>query len=50
MLDPSLPLTQEEQEEWGNPLNDQGFFKYIQAYCPYQNIKPQVSSDEASLT
>lgn len=41
MLDPSLPLTQEEQEEWGNPLNDQGCFKYIQAYCPYQNIKPQ---------
>ncbi|XP_078261963.1 prolyl endopeptidase-like isoform X3 [Rhinoraja longicauda] len=41
MLDPSLPLTKEEQEEWGNPLNDQRLFKYIQAYCPYQNIKPQ---------
>uniref|UniRef100_UPI00398F48BA prolyl endopeptidase-like isoform X1 n=1 Tax=Pristiophorus japonicus TaxID=55135 RepID=UPI00398F48BA len=41
MLDPSLPLTIEEQEEWGDPLSDQNLFKYIQAYCPYQNIKPQ---------
>ncbi|XP_072906772.1 prolyl endopeptidase-like isoform X2 [Hemitrygon akajei] len=41
MLDSSLPLTSEDQEEWGNPLSDQRLFKYIQAYCPYQNIKPQ---------
>ncbi|XP_051869176.1 prolyl endopeptidase-like isoform X2 [Pristis pectinata] len=41
MLDPSLPLTKEDQEEWGNPLSDQRLFKYIQAYCPYQNIKQQ---------
>ncbi|XP_062911734.1 prolyl endopeptidase-like isoform X4 [Mobula hypostoma] len=41
MLDSSLPLTNEDQEEWGNPLSDQRLFKYIQAYCPYQNIKPQ---------
>ncbi|XP_069787186.1 prolyl endopeptidase-like [Narcine bancroftii] len=41
MLDPSLPLTKEDQEEWGNPLSDQRLFKYIKAYCPYQNIKPQ---------
>ncbi|XP_078085799.1 prolyl endopeptidase-like [Mustelus asterias] len=41
MLDPSLPLTIEEQEEWGDPLSDQNLFKCIQAYCPYQNIKPQ---------
>ncbi|XP_072436727.1 prolyl endopeptidase-like isoform X1 [Chiloscyllium punctatum] len=41
MLDPTLPLTIEEQEEWGDPLSDQNIFKCIQAYCPYQNIKPQ---------
>ncbi|XP_041063155.1 prolyl endopeptidase-like [Carcharodon carcharias] len=41
MLNPSLPLTIEEQEEWGDPLSDQNLFKCIQAYCPYQNIKPQ---------
>ncbi|XP_048392194.1 prolyl endopeptidase-like isoform X1 [Stegostoma tigrinum] len=41
MLDPSLPLTIEEQEEWGDPLSDQNLFKCIQAYCPYHNIKPQ---------
>ncbi|NWY26790.1 PPCEL protein, partial [Pheucticus melanocephalus] len=36
-----LPLTIEEQEEWGNPLEDEKCMKYIKSYCPYQNIKPQ---------
>uniref|UniRef100_V9KDK7 Prolyl endopeptidase n=1 Tax=Callorhinchus milii TaxID=7868 RepID=V9KDK7_CALMI len=41
MLDPSLPLTIEEQEEWGDPLTDRNLLEYIKSYCPYQNIKPQ---------
>ncbi|XP_048338875.1 prolyl endopeptidase-like isoform X2 [Sphaerodactylus townsendi] len=41
MLDPHLPLTIEEQEEWGNPLVDEICKEYIKSYCPYQNIKPQ---------
>nr|XP_033792700.1 prolyl endopeptidase-like [Geotrypetes seraphini] len=41
MLDPLLPLTVEEQEEWGNPLSDENYLDYIKSYCPYQNIKPQ---------
>ncbi|XP_030051664.1 prolyl endopeptidase-like [Microcaecilia unicolor] len=41
MLDPLLPLTVEEQEEWGNPLTDEKYLDYIESYCPYQNIKPQ---------
>ncbi|XP_044284990.1 prolyl endopeptidase-like isoform X1 [Varanus komodoensis] len=41
MLDPDLPLTIEEQEEWGNPLVDENCKKYIKSYCPYQNIRPQ---------
>ncbi|XP_034967078.1 prolyl endopeptidase-like isoform X3 [Zootoca vivipara] len=41
MLDPHLPLTIEEQEEWGNPLVDETCKEYIQSYCPYQNIRPQ---------
>ncbi|XP_033000783.1 prolyl endopeptidase-like isoform X1 [Lacerta agilis] len=41
MLDPHLPLTIEEQEEWGNPLVDETCKEYIQSYCPYQNIRPE---------
>ncbi|XP_062980049.1 prolyl endopeptidase-like isoform X2 [Elgaria multicarinata webbii] len=41
MLDLHLPLTIEEQEEWGNPLVDETCKEYIKSYCPYQNIKPQ---------
>ncbi|KAM3855537.1 prolyl endopeptidase-like isoform 2-T2 [Vipera latastei] len=42
MLDPYLPLTIEEQEEWGDPVGDEACKEYIKSYCPYQNIKPQV--------
>lgn len=42
MLDPYLPLTIEEQEEWGDPVGDKACKEYIKSYCPYQNIKPQV--------
>ncbi|NWU42900.1 PPCEL protein, partial [Hylia prasina] len=41
MMKTQLPLTIEEQEEWGNPLEDEKCMKYIKSYCPYQNIKPQ---------
>ncbi|XP_029449200.1 prolyl endopeptidase-like isoform X2 [Rhinatrema bivittatum] len=41
MLDTLLPLTIEEQEEWGNPLSDEKYAEYIKRYCPYQNIKSQ---------
>ncbi|XP_040410137.1 prolyl endopeptidase-like isoform X13 [Cygnus olor] len=41
MMKTHLPLTIEEQEEWGNPLLDEKCMKYIKSYCPYHNIKPQ---------
>ncbi|XP_053167944.1 prolyl endopeptidase-like isoform X2 [Hemicordylus capensis] len=41
MLDPYLPLTIEEREEWGNPLADETCKEYIKSYCPYQNIRTQ---------
>ncbi|XP_006014802.2 prolyl endopeptidase-like isoform X1 [Alligator sinensis] len=41
MLDIHLPLTIEEQEEWGDPLTDDKCMEYIKSYCPYHNIKPQ---------
>ncbi|KAM9316832.1 prolyl endopeptidase-like [Gastrophryne carolinensis] len=41
MMDTSLPLTVEEQEEWGNPSCDIEHYRSIESYCPYQNIRPQ---------
>ena len=40
MLDPSIPLTVIEYEEWGNP-EDREFFEYMLSYSPYDNIEPQ---------
>jgi len=37
MLDPSLPLTVTEYEEWGNP-NDKQYYDYMMSYSPYDNI------------
>jgi oligopeptidase B len=37
MLDPTLPLTVAEFEEWGNPKN-KSEYDYIKTYCPYTNI------------
>ncbi|HMD44185.1 MAG TPA: S9 family peptidase [Candidatus Acidoferrum sp.] len=38
MLDPSLPLTVGEYEEWGNPQVEQDYF-YMKRYCPYTNLE-----------
>jgi oligopeptidase B len=37
MLDPSLPLTVEEYDQWGNP-NEKAAFEYIASYSPYDNV------------
>lgn len=41
ILDPSLPLTVIEWEEWGNPLEDAEVYKYMKSYTPYENITAQ---------
>ena len=38
-LDPSLPLTQGEWEEWGNPLADPDVYAYMKSYTPYENVR-----------
>jgi oligopeptidase B len=38
MLDPSLPLTVGEYEEWGNPAVAEDYF-YMKGYCPYTNVE-----------
>jgi oligopeptidase B len=40
MLDPSIPLTVGEYEEWGNP-NEADFYKYMLSYSPYDNVGPK---------
>ncbi|OBH15099.1 S9 family peptidase [Mycolicibacter sinensis] len=38
ILDPSLPLTVTEWDEWGNPLDDKDVYFYMKSYSPYENI------------
>ncbi|HEX5387382.1 MAG TPA: S9 family peptidase [Gemmatimonadales bacterium] len=38
MLDPSLPLTVIEYEEWGNP-SDPAYYAYMRSYSPYDNVR-----------
>jgi len=37
MLDPSIPLTVIEYEEWGNPALEEDF-EYMLSYSPYDNV------------
>jgi oligopeptidase B len=39
ILDPSLPLTVIEWEEWGNPLEDPEVYAYMKSYTPYENVE-----------
>lgn len=39
ILDPSLPLTVAEWEEWGNPLADPQVYAYMKSYTPYENVE-----------
>ncbi|MPZ27291.1 MAG: prolyl oligopeptidase family serine peptidase [Micromonosporaceae bacterium] len=38
ILDPSLPLTVTEWEEWGNPLESAEVYAYMRSYSPYDNV------------
>ena len=39
MLDPTLPLTIGEWEEWGNPDADALAYRTIRSYSPYDNVR-----------
>ncbi|WP_425518473.1 S9 family peptidase [Mycobacterium spongiae] len=41
ILDPSLPLTVTEWDEWGNPLSDRDVYTYVKSYSPYENVTAQ---------
>ncbi|WP_454832340.1 S9 family peptidase [Pseudoxanthomonas wuyuanensis] len=39
MLDPTIPLTTNEYDEWGNP-EDRKYYDYMLSYSPYDNLRP----------
>jgi oligopeptidase B len=40
MLDPSIPLTTVEYDEWGNP-EQREYYDYMLSYSPYDNLRAQ---------
>jgi len=40
ILDPSLPLTVIEWDEWGDPLHDPEVYAYVKSYSPVENVHP----------
>ncbi|XP_023735150.1 uncharacterized protein LOC111883021 [Lactuca sativa] len=40
MLDPTIPLTTAEWEEWGDPRKEEFYF-YMKSYSPVDNVKAQ---------
>ncbi|MGW8484094.1 S9 family peptidase [Microbacterium sp. NPDC055903] len=43
ILDPSLPLTVIEWDEWGDPLHDADVYAYMKTYSPYENVRDGVA-------
>ena len=39
ILDPSLPLTVIEWDEWGDPLHDRAAYERMAGYTPYENVR-----------
>ncbi|KQO63048.1 S9 family peptidase [Curtobacterium sp. Leaf261] len=42
ILDPDLPLTVIEWDEWGDPLHDPEVYRYMSEYTPYENVRAGV--------
>jgi oligopeptidase B len=50
ILDPSLPLTVGEWEEWGDPLHDPAVYAYMKSYSPYENVTDQTYPPVLAVT
>ncbi|WP_033339288.1 S9 family peptidase [Catenuloplanes japonicus] len=50
ILDPSLPLTVIEWEEWGNPLESAEVYQYMKSYTPYENVTQQAYPQILAMT
>ena len=49
ILDPSLPLTVTEWDEWGDPLHDEEVYRYMKSYTPYENAPDVDDSADVSV-
>lgn len=50
ILDPDLPLSALEWEEWGNPITDPAVYRYMKEYTPYENVRPVAYPRIAAVT
>lgn len=50
ILDPDLPLSALEWEEWGNPIEDAEVYAYMKSYSPYENVHDTVYPAIAAVT
>ncbi|MBU9763206.1 S9 family peptidase [Mycobacterium sp. TNTM28] len=50
ILDPSMPLTVTEWDEWGNPLEDPEVYRYMKSYTPYENVAAQAYPPILAMT
>lgn len=50
ILDPELPLSAGEWEEWGNPLEDAEVYHYMKSYAPFENVRDAAYPAIAAIT
>ncbi len=50
ILDPSLPLTVIEWDEWGDPLHDPEVYAYMKGYSPYENVQERAYPPVLAVT
>ena len=50
VLDPELPLSALEWEEWGNPITDPKVYAYMKSYAPYENVRALTYPKIAAVT
>jgi oligopeptidase B len=50
ILDPELPLSALEWEEWGNPITDPDVYAYMKSYTPYENVRTVAYPKIAAVT
>ncbi|WP_030917356.1 S9 family peptidase [Streptosporangium amethystogenes] len=50
ILDPSLPLTVIEWDEWGDPLHNPEVYTYMKSYTPYENVDGRVYPPILAIT
>jgi oligopeptidase B len=50
ILDPSLPLTVIEWDEWGNPIEDPAVYELMKSYSPYENVRDVRYPDILAVT